>query len=158
MNQISRPVTTVASVHMFLSPFPSVKVIRLLSTQKMSNWINIFQRAVPASNPPPFSVKLNLGLHRHIFLQLQSSVEKWSQFFSSAGEHSFSLFQVDKIPTSICVPLTSPLINKSSCCHNDGLTWLRLILSVKLQWFINHHIDCNSKNFVCMIQCNQCHN
>ena len=31
------------------------------------------------SNPPPFSVKWNPGLHRHICVRLQSSVEKWSQ-------------------------------------------------------------------------------
>ena len=31
------------------------------------------------SNPPPFSVKRNPGLHRHICVRLQSSVEKWSQ-------------------------------------------------------------------------------
>ena len=39
-------VTSIASVHMLFSPFATVKLIRSLSSHKMSIWINIFNRAV----------------------------------------------------------------------------------------------------------------
>ena len=34
-----------------------------------------------------------------------------TKIFVAPGEHSFSLFQEENIPWSICVLLTSPLIN-----------------------------------------------
>ena len=72
----STTVTSVASVHVFLA---IVKLIRSFSPYKMLIWINHISLHHSGLNPPPFLVKWNPGLDRHICGRLLSSVEKWSQ-------------------------------------------------------------------------------
>ena len=44
-----------------------------------------------------------------------------TKIFERQGEHSFSLFQEENIPWSICVLLTSPLINICPLSHCEHL-------------------------------------
>ena len=48
--------------------------------------------------------------------------------------------------------------NNCLTCHyiNDGLTMYTFNSTGETR-VINHHIDCNSKNVIYMIQCNHCH-
>ena len=75
--QVARPtVTSVASVHMFFLPLSSL-FVRFPPTKCPCG--KTYFTAPLELNPPPFLVKWNPGLDRHICGWLQSSVEKWSQ-------------------------------------------------------------------------------